>query len=168
MVPLACIVAFLLAVQGSAQQQDLPPAPADVQGFVREALQERLNANAVPDFQLSARSRRIALRAEMPLAGLRLTEDALPRHERLDFYLLSTPIAQAQADQSGQDVFFVIVDSPTITGETASLKIGSDIVLHRDPSHQTVKLCCCDGVAVFKKVDGKWAFSRWANGITCS
>jgi hypothetical protein len=163
--PFSCIIVFLLAVRGSAQQQDLPVAPPDVQAFVREALQDRLNADAIPDFHLLAHSPRVALRAEMPVTGLRLTEVALPRHERVDFYLLSTAVAQAQADRAGQDVFFVIVDLPEIHGETASLKMGSDVVIHRDPSRQMIKMCCCDGIAVFDKVDGKWVFARWERMI---
>jgi hypothetical protein len=101
----------------------------------------------------------------MPVARLRLKDDALPHHDRVDFYLLSTAAAHAQADQTGQDVFFVIVDSPTIGAETASLQMGSDIVIHRDPSRQIIKMCCCDAVAVFNKVDGKWVFARWVNAI---
>jgi hypothetical protein len=140
-----------VVAQSPGPQQAVPPAPADVQAFVREALHERLDANQVPDVDVSAASTRVAIREEMPAAHMKLTSDALPHRDGVVFYLLSTAAAQAQADRTRIDVFFLIVDSPHIDGGTASLQIGSDIVIHHDPSRQIIKMCCCEDRAKFRR-----------------
>lgn len=159
-------VAFVLATQSSGQMQEIPVAPPDVLAFVREALQERLNANAVPDFRLPAATTRVAIREEMSAAKMKLNESALPHVDGVEFYLLSTTAAQAQADQTRSDLFFLIVDSPQVRSATGTLLLGTDVVLWHDPAQQRVKLCCCDEQAAFTKTENRWVFAGRL-GATC-
>jgi hypothetical protein len=169
MIACAAVVA-LGAVPPTSTRQAIPlakerPAPREIEDLVRQALEDRLAANDIPDGKLLAQSPRIAVRAEMPDAQLTLGEAALPRREGQDAFLISVASAQADADRTGTPVHFIGVDGPSIIGETATISLGVDVVFPRDP--KVVKLCCCTGRAEFARVGGRWTFVKWG-GMVCS
>jgi hypothetical protein len=164
--PLAFTLALSLVAQSTGQAHEMAVAPPDVLALVRDALQQRLNANAIPDFDVTRAAKRVPIREEMPLARMRLNETVLPHVDGVQFYLLSTATAQAQADAAREDVIILIVDSPQIRDATATLLLGMDLVLWHDPAHERLKLCCCDHTAEFTKRDNRWVFLRTGN-MTC-
>jgi hypothetical protein len=160
-IPLVYVLALVLAGQGAVPAQPTPVAPPDVLAFVRDALQQRLDANAVPDFDLTRRTAaRVAIREDMPAAQTKLNQSALPHVDGVEFYLLSTAAAQAQADATRSDVTLLIVDSPQIRGASGRLLIGMDIVLWHDPAHPRLKMCCCDAEDEFAQTENRWVFTR--------
>ena len=132
---------------------DPQPAPAEVQTLVREALEDVLNRDALPDGTLFRNARRIAVQAEMRRARLALGQDALPRREGFEYYLMSEEEIQAQAERTGASVYFVVVDTPVITGNRALLTAGVNV---REPRGTRLALCCCIGFGQFERRDGRW------------
>ena len=61
-------------------------ASADIETFVRQALEDRLAAQNLPDGGLLRRSSRIAVLEDMPKAGLKISQEALPRRDGYEFY----------------------------------------------------------------------------------
>ena len=156
---------------GRDAQDTAAPSPAnrtagiEIQAFVRQALEDRLEAGNLPDGNLLRNSTRVALREEMPAAGMKLGSEALPRRKEYEFYLISTAAAQSEADKIGKPVYFIIVDQASVGEDTATALLGVDLVLPRDST--MTKLCCCRGVAQFRRIAGRWTFVTWANRV-CS
>lgn len=96
---------------------------------------------------------------------MRLGVGAPPQREGYEFFLISIGTAQAEADKSRQEVRFITVDRPSITGDAATVSVGVDLVLPREP--RVIKLCCCTGYGEFRRTNGRWTFVRWAETI-CS
>lgn len=113
-----------LCVTGNAQTQSLPAASVEIDTLVRQALEDRLPSNDIADFGLMGVAARVAIRAEMPLAKLVLGAGALPGHDRREYVLLRSGDAQTQADREKRNIYFMFVDQPSITGETATLQMG--------------------------------------------
>ena len=99
----------------------------------------------------------------MPEAGLKLSRAALPQRDGYSFVLLSAAAAQAEADRSGRPVYFITVDQPSITDDTATISLGVDVVSPREP--KTINMCCCTGQGQFRRTGGRWAFVKWAQMI---
>ena len=156
---LMLIVAFSLI----QPQANVAPA-AEVELLIKQALEDRLAENDIPDGILLGRTR-IAILQVMPRTGQTLTSRALPQRAGTEFYLLSSRDAQAEADRTGRNVPYIFVDNPVIKGDAASLSIGVDFVMPRDK--KAIKACCCTGFGQFMRVAGKWTFLKWAS-ISCS
>jgi creatinine amidohydrolase len=135
------------------------PAGRDIEALVRQALEDRVRAGDIPDFQLLGGTRRIGVRRELPLAGLTLGPDALPRIDGYEFYLVSAATAQADADRTKEKIRFVTVDRPSIAAETATIWMGTDFVSPADPT--MIKMCCCEGRATFRHAGERWVFVEW-------
>jgi hypothetical protein len=171
LVPIAAAVALVgqfawSGDQGSveAQSPERMAAP-DIELLVRQAVEDRFAARDLPDGNLLGKATRIAIREAMPDAGLRLSRGALPQRAGYEFVLISEAAAQAQADRVGRDVYFVTVDRPAITEDTATISLGVDVVSPREP--KSIKMCCCNGVGQFRRAGGRWTFVKWAQMI-CS
>lgn len=149
----------------SASQAAPPLATAEVQRLVKQALEDRLAANNLPDGNLLWHLARIPVREEMPRTGTRLGDGALPQRAGRTFYLLPQAAAQREAEETSQSVFFVTADQPSITEDTATLWIGVDVVTPREPKR--VVLCCCRGLGQFRRVENHWEFEKWIQMI-CS
>ena len=156
---LMLIVAFSLI----QPQANVAPA-AEVELLIKQALEDRLAENDIPDGILLGRTR-IAILQVMPRTGQTLTARALPHRDGPEFYLLSSRDAQAEADRTGRNVPYIFVDTPIIKGDTASLSIGVDFVMPRNK--KAIKACCCTGFGQFMRVTGKWTLLKWAS-ISCS
>ena len=139
-------------------------ASPEIHLLVKQALEDRLSEARLPGGELLA-SARVGVRVEMPLAGLRLGPEALPTHAGYEFYLVSAATAQVEADKTGERVHLIFVDRPSISGDSARVSLGVDIVWPREP--QQIKLCCCIGEAEFRRTNGRWIFVQWAN-MVCS
>ena len=155
------MVALIVALSFIRPQARAAPSP-EVESLIKQALEDRLAANDIPDGILLAR-KRIAVLQRMPRTGTTLTDRALPQRDGFEFYLLSNQDAQSEADRTGRNVSFIVVDQPAITGDTATLAIGVDFVAPRES--KVVKACCCTGFGQFKQVGGKWTFLKWAKMI---
>jgi hypothetical protein len=114
---------------------------------------------------LLGKATRIAIREEMPDARLRLSRGALPQRAGYEFVLISEAAAQAEADRVRRAVYFITVDRPSITEDTATISIGVDVVSPREP--KSIKMCCCNGVGQFQRAGGRWTFVKWVQMI-CS
>jgi hypothetical protein len=114
---------------------------------------------------LLGKATRIAIREEMPEAGLKLSRGALPQRPGYEFSLISEVGAQAEADRVRRAVYFIIVDRPSIVEDTATLSLGVDVESPREP--KTIKMCCCTGQGQFRRAGGRWTFVKWAQTI-CS
>jgi hypothetical protein len=138
------------------------PAPADIELLVKQALEDRLVARALPDGNLL--STRIAIREEMPRAAMKLGPGALPHHDGYEFYLISRAAAQVESDRAKQRLHFVVVDTPQITGDVATISLGVDATAPFEPT--LVSSCCCTGHGQFKRSSGRWKFVNWT-GMVC-
>jgi protein-S-isoprenylcysteine O-methyltransferase Ste14 len=158
------VVALVLGVTMNVAGQGLPrPAPAEVEELVRQAVEDRFSAHDIPDQNLLRALARIGVRADMPRAGLTLSERALPRRDGYEFYLITQEAAQEEADRLKAQILYLTVDRPVITGSTATCVIGVDVVFPREP--KAAKLCCCTGLGEFQRSDGKWRFVKWGSRI---
>ena len=99
---------------------------------------------------------------ELPATGLRLSQSALPSRDGYDFHLISVRDAQSEAERTRMTIYFITVDRPAITGDTATIWLGVDFVLPPDPN--LVKSCCCVGEAHFRRVEHRWKFFKWGRG----
>jgi hypothetical protein len=135
---------------------------ADVELFVKRAIEDRFGAKNIPDGNLLGTSTRIAIR-EQTRSGQKLTAKALPQREGYEFYLISQAVAQAEADKTSKPVHFITVDSAGIAGDTAWINLGVDVVLPRVP--KVIKECCCSGLGQFRQDGERWVFVRWVNLI---
>jgi hypothetical protein len=140
-------------------------APEEVERLVRQALEDRIAAQDIPDGNLLRNATKTAIREEMPRSGLKLSRGAVPQLQGFEFYLISEATAQGEADKTRRPVYFITVDVPSIAGETATISIGVDLVLPRDSAD--VKLCCCTGSAEFRRLENRWKFVKWASTV-CS
>jgi hypothetical protein len=155
---LGIVLSIVCTAAQVEQDSRLRLAPAEIETLVRDALENHLSGKRVFERVISDTSRSIAIRMDLPQAGMRLSSGALPRHARYEFRLVSLAEAQAEADRTQQPFFFVEVDRPVIDGETATMWVGTDLTL---PSKSDwVKTCCCDGVGHFRRVDGRWIFVK--------
>jgi hypothetical protein len=164
---LARIVFVSLVCLAAAQDPSLlPVAPPSVQSFVQQALQDRLTAGDIPDLHLVQRTQPIRIRAEMPGAKFRLSDAAIPEISGFSLSLVTLSDAQAEADASNHDLMVVFVDSPQIAGNTASIQIGTDVVIHHQ-AQKVFKTCCCRAMAQFRLEHERWVFAKWMDMI-CS
>jgi hypothetical protein len=168
------LVAAAVAVVGQSvwgrdgrgvQAQPERLATSDIEVLVKQAVEDRFGAKDLPDGNLLGKANRIAIREEMPDAGLRLSRGALPQRAGYEFVLISAAAAQAEADRVGRAVYFITVDRPAITEDTATISLGVDVVSPREP--KSIKMCCCNGVGQFQRGGGRWTFVKWAQMI-CS
>lgn len=146
-------------------QRAFEPATGEIESLIKQALEDRLAANDLPDGNLLSGSRRIAVRDEMPEASLTFSAAALPRRDGYAFYLISTATAQTDADQNGQEMPFITIDRPSIGQDTAMIWLGVDVAAPRNPN--LVRLCCCSGEAQFRRVEHRWRFVKW-DVVMCS
>ena len=165
------VIASVLSSQGVsctlfdstfAQPIELRPATSEIESLVRQALEDRLEEEDLPDLGLLGKSTRIAVRQELPATGLRLSQSALPSRDGYDFHLISVRDAQSEAERTQMAIYFITVDRPTIAGDTATIWLGVDFVFPTDPN--LVKSCCCVGEAHFRRVEHRWKFSKWGRG----
>ena len=140
-------------------------APPDIELLVKQSVEDRFDAKDLPDGNLLGKATRIAIREEMPEAGLKLGRGALPQRDGYAFSLMSNAAAQAQADRAGRPVYFITADRPSITDDTATIALGVDVVSPREP--KSIKMCCCTGIGQFQRAEGRWTFVKWAQMI-CS
>jgi hypothetical protein len=112
-----------------------------VQELVRSAITDRFLKDDIPDQNLVAKKRPVLVLRDMPSAGLVLGSAALPNLADVSFALIARDAVQAQANTTGQTVFYVFVDRPAIVGDTATLLIGVDLEgAHRPEEDQAVLL----------------------------
>ena len=147
-----------------AQPPELMATP-EIEVLVKQAVEDRFGARDLPDRDLLGKATRIAIREEMPEAGLKLSRGALPQRAGYEFFLISEVGAQAEADRIRRAVYFITVDRPSIIEDTATVSLGVDVASPREP--KTIKMCCCTGEGQFRRVGGRWTFVKWARTI-CS
>ena len=159
------LVVWSAAVGGRCQattQMASRSAPADIELLVKQALEDCLAVRALPDGNLL--STRIAIREEMPRAAMKLGPGALPHYDGYEFYLISRAAAQVESDRSKQRLHFVVVDTPQIAGDVATISVGVDAIAPFEPT--LVSLCCCTGHGQFERSSGPWKFVKWT-GMVC-
>jgi hypothetical protein len=147
-----------------AQSPERLAAP-DIELLVKQSVEDRFGARDVPDGNLLGKATRIAIREQMPEAGLKLGRGALPQRDGYTFFLIAEAAVQAEADRAGRPVFFIAVDRPSITDDTATISLGVDVVSPREP--KSIKMCCCTGQGQFRRTGGRWTFVKWVQMI-CS
>lgn len=140
-------------------------ATPDIEEMVKQAVDDRFSARDLPDGNLLGKASRIAIREEMPEAGLKLSRGVLPQRAGYVFFLISEVGAQAEADRVRRAVYFITVDRPSIIEDTATVSLGVDIASPREP--KTITMCCCTGQGQFRRVGGRWTFVKWVQTI-CS
>ena len=111
-----------------AQSLELGAATAEIEALVRQAFGDRLAVQNLPDLALLGDSTRTAVREELPVARLRLSQSALPKREGYEFHLISVPEAESEAEPTQTAIYFITVDRPTTTGDTATIWLGLDVV----------------------------------------
>jgi len=164
----ACgLLALWLTCRVSAQPL-LPQAPPDVQAFVRAAIADRFAAGDIPDLKVAVRDNQqsVAILAEMPTPGLRLSAAALPTGRTISFRLVSRAEAQTLANQTQEFVRFIAVDLIAFTSTEATLMMGGEFVMPNGPNN--VKLCCCSRAARFVRTPGGWGFAAWSFQLSCA
>ena len=137
----------------------------DVNAVIREVLADRIAAKDIPDFGLLSGAKRIAVRSDGVGLPLALEKDALPVLEGYELRLISSEEAQAEAERTGTNVHFIVVDRFRSFGDTASLWIGVDFAMAPNPD--AVKLCCCSRSLTYRRVNDRWVFVRWGDEAHC-
>ncbi|MFN7953614.1 MAG: hypothetical protein U0610_17945 [bacterium] len=125
---------------------------------------DRITANDLPDIGLASQADSVTVLNEARSGAgiLTLTLADIPRPAGRSIRLISRDEAQAQADATGTEVFFVAAWEPQITGSAGSLVLGTSLAA---PQASTKNyLCCCTRPAAFTKTDGRWRFTRWGIG----
>jgi hypothetical protein len=154
------IVAFVCVMPGQ-EPTALTVAPSQIQSFVQQAVQDRLNAGDIPDFGALRNVHQLIVREEMPRAKQRLSKSALPERTSFAVSLRSLSEIQAEADTSNQDLPTLVIDLPQIDGDSASVWIGTDIVIHHQSERKISKQCCARGQAHFRREGATWVFVKW-------
>jgi creatinine amidohydrolase/Fe(II)-dependent formamide hydrolase-like protein len=141
------------------------PVDRDVEDFIRQALADRVRAGDIPDVGMLGAGRRIAVRPEMPAAQLTLGPGALPMVAGFEFVLLTAANAETEATRTKKNVPYLTVDRATIAGGEATLTLGVDFAAPGGGA--AIKMCCCEGVAKFRRNGDRWVFVAWT-GTRCS
>jgi hypothetical protein len=143
----------------------LPDAPGDIQTLVRQAIEDRMAAQNIPDLDFRRPSPTLLIRREMPRAKMMLGPDAVPQVSGYTFLLRTNTELQLEAEQTHTSTMFIIVNSAGITGNTALVDLGTDVVFPSVP--KVSKQCCCVGNGRFNRVGSRWVFERWVD-MVCS
>jgi hypothetical protein len=133
--------------------------------LVRQVLEDRLAAGDIPDIGLLRGAKRIAIRSNLPISRLTLGAGALPVRDGYEFRLITTTEAQAEADRTKTNTYFLAVDRVEISGDRATMWIGADLVTPSDP--KIVKMCCCERSVGYRRVENRWVFEGWGNAGAC-
>lgn len=143
----------LLSLGSPAQSGEF--AVSEIQAVVRCALEEVWLSNEGPRID-SLFPGVVDIPIQREVLGVKglLGPEAVPRADRLRFYLLSTEEAQEVADRSGRVLRFVTVEYPRIEGSEAQVTLGTDIAV--PASWNTGKLCCCKWRAILRLEAGRW------------
>jgi len=165
----ACLMMSPMA--GAPFLQDPPSAGTaataspEIETFVREALRDRLAAADIPDMRLIRRSdgKPILVRADLPASRIQITSRALPSVADTELVLITLAEAQRVVTRTGQPLHLLAVDHVSIRESTATVWLGVDLLVPTG----SVKMCCCEREAHFRKQDGGWTFERWGTGGRC-
>lgn len=163
--------ALTSAILDAALLQDPPPthifvtATPEIETFVREALRDRLLAGDTPDIRLIRRdeNKPILVRAELPASRIQITSRALPSVAGTELALITLTEAQQIVTRTGQSLHLIAVDHVSVTGSTAGMWFGITLVVPTG----SMKMCCCERLAQFRKRDGSWVFERWGTDGRC-
>jgi hypothetical protein len=139
-----------------------PPVSPDVAVFIERAIEDRYAWRAIPDGR-NYGSPRAYLQRELIGAKLTLTAEAVPQREGTEFVLLSREEARALADKTKAGIDLIYVDAPLISGDTATLTIGTTMVM--PSAFRGGVQGGCESVGEFKKTDGRWRFVPWVRRI---
>jgi hypothetical protein len=162
----AVIAASVCASAVDVQVGPIANAPAEIQTLVRQAIEDRIRAGDVPDLDLRfGRNRNLHIRREISRANLLLADDALPHVEGFTFSILTKAELQAESDRLNQSSMFIIVNAAGIQNDTATVELGTDILL--PTTSKAGKLCCCIGAGSFKRAVLGWTLDHWGS-IVCS
>lgn len=161
---LALAHAYTLAKQGTDSSSKAQGNADDVNAVIHQVLADRITARDIPDFGLLSGAKRIAVRSGAGLS-LALGKDALPVIEGYELRLISSEEAQAEAERTGTNVHFIVVDRFRSFGDTVSLWIGVDFAMAPNPD--AVKLCCCSRSLTYRRANDRWVFVRWGDEAHC-
>lgn len=158
-------------IPSAASRQDSPSASTtgtaspEIETFVREALRDRLAAGDIPDIRLMRRTegKPILVRADLPESRTQITSRALPSVADTELVLMTLAEAQREVTRTGQSVHLLAVDHVSVNESTATIWLGVDLLVPTG----SVKMCCCERDAHFRKQDGKWVFERWGTAGRC-
>lgn len=135
-------------------------AASELELFAKHAVEDRLAAGDLPDLGMLEGSRRIIVRREMPWAGLKLGPAARPAVVGFELDLVPQVVIQKRANKMGLAVYYIGVDYPEITGDTAMISLGIDVAVPRGSGPY---LCCCTGKARFSRSELGWTFVEWTS-----
>jgi len=141
------------------QAEDYGPADPAVEALVRDALRDRYVAGAIPDQGLLRGQMPVLVLREMSQARVRLRPEAMPAIPHVTFTLLTKQEARTRAEARGENVYYITIDGPQISGDSATLWLGVDLQM---PTDTSAPLCCCVARGEFSKHDGQWRFVRWS------
>ncbi|HET9371074.1 MAG TPA: glycoside hydrolase family 3 N-terminal domain-containing protein [Vicinamibacterales bacterium] len=145
----------------AARAGQLPIASPDLQAFVREALEDRLDAGELLNEGLRGRTTGIPVEPSIPRSRVRIGPAALPRRDGFQFLLTTLEAAQLEADIARTPLYMLAIDAVTLSDGTASIWIGSNIVV----SSGSFPACCCRREAHFRRDQGRWVFVRWGETL---
>jgi hypothetical protein len=152
------------AVQENYTPSQAQATASEVNALIRQVLADRILAKDIPDFGLLRGAKRIAVRSD--LVQFRLGQDALPALEDYELRLISTAEAQAEAERTQTNVYFIAIENfRMIGGDTAGLWIGVDFAMPSDPKR--VKMCCCSRSLEYRRIEDRWVFVRWGDDGRC-
>jgi hypothetical protein len=114
------------------------------------------DATTVPDSGLLP-SGQVAVQSDISRTK-RLTRAAIPAQSIVKFKLRSRVDFTSEADRFGRDVKFIHFSSLDSDGSCAIVTVGGDFVM--PTRSRSMKGCCCIGVDLYEKHDGRWSFVR--------
>lgn len=157
------------STKGTATTSErLAPASAAINRLIHDVLSDRLTtANGIPDFRRvkSPNGERYNVRADLPGLKMRLTPAPLPKIPGVTLSLVSVTEAQARAERTRTQVFFIDIEVMEFNPNAAIVRLGSDYVKPPEPGE--IKLCCCKNRYRFSKEGDRWRFGEDVGGRTC-
>ena len=163
-----CSVFAIGSVLSCGAANSAPPdgCLSEIETVAAAALRETFSPEGkFPDFGMVSEETPILLRSEVRAPACALSDSGLFGGIREGFMLRSTGQLQADADASRKAQVFVVVQSVNISANSATVRLGVDLLLPR--SSTNIKLCCCESEAVLSRIADQWQFSRWGAGV-CS
>jgi hypothetical protein len=111
----------------------------------------------VPDGQVQREGAQVWVREELEERGTRKIPEEVVASLN-GWSLRPLDALQHDADATDANVFFLVVDSLTVSGNSATIDWGTDITI--PAKLHAAKMCCAIATDEYRKVNGVWVFRK--------
>jgi hypothetical protein len=151
---LVLVTASLLALPASAEE----PTQEKAEPLLRAVLSRVIAVgDYLPDRVMLPADPPFLLMEEVASTRLKITRPTIPETPG---WFKVRPFAKLQekADTSKKTLFFVVIRRVSVTGESATLEVGVDVVYANQQGG--TKYCCCTARDQYVREKGGWRFAK--------